>query len=477
MKLPCESLYCESADSEGDEALRQRIQHMLSSRLQARLEKTIAAGSTRTDDAHRDAVRFFERLAALGASNPEAAAEVAGHWSTTFLLARREELADRPEGRWVADSLAGLFLGRAIRGGDGPELQIETAGLVLDLIHGWIFRADGADLENTETSLTWTTSENGAAVEVRGRRLWMDPAGGGPIQRHEPAGSGPWKLPIYRHPGRLGHPGVPNSRGISTESASAESSAPMELGRSLAGAHELLSRVWPEVVEQLPKLVPAFVELPGDHGSRVHLSCSYGPATPIFLSRVDDPALHAEDLVHELQHERFYAAFGAADFASLNSFDKHYISPYRSDPRPLRGLLLGLHAFVAVNELRLRLLETGLVGKSERGLRHFAKSHGKNLFAFRTLMEFDVAETRGRLLMAEIGAQLAHQHGRLVDALPEEGGLAEVEEHLRRHVATFGPELGLRNTDPRFWALKEIAALAPTPVFNSANRQSMELVQ
>ncbi len=477
MRPFCESLYCRASDPESDKALQLRIQQILGARLQSRLEKTVGPDSDRTDGAHRDTVRFFERLAALGHGSPESAAAVARHWSTTFLLARREELGDSPQGRRVADSLAGLFLGLVIRQGCGPNLRIETSAQVLDLIAGQVLRVEAFEVDGPaaapettpESSVTWHLSESGVAVDVSGRRYEIDSEDCGSIRRVQADDSGPWRLPIFSHPERFGHPGVP-------QSSAAESSGLLSLGQSLTGAHALLSQVWPEVVEQLPKVVPAFVELPGDHGSKTHLSCSYGPATPIFLSRVEDPALHAEDLVHELQHERFYAAFGPADFACLTSSEKAYISPFRSDPRPLRGLLLGLHAFVAVNELRLRLLEAELVTRSDRGLRYFAKSHGKNLFAYRTLMEFDVAGARGRVLMAEIGEQLAGQHRRLVDTLPK-GGLTEVEAFLQRHVATFEARSDLLNAAPRFWALDEIAAFTSPHTFNHPDRPSMEFVQ
>ena len=96
-----------------------------------------------------------------------------------------------------------------------------------------------------------------------------------------------------------------------------------------------------------------------------------------------DSLCHAEDVVHEVQHHRLLLFASETHFKTWNDLRQIYVSPYRPDPRPLRGLYIGLHAFLAVNKLKKRLLEEG--GAPENLIPEVIDTHYKNLFVFRTI--------------------------------------------------------------------------------------------
>ncbi|MGH9695195.1 MAG: hypothetical protein ACRD5Z_13685, partial [Bryobacteraceae bacterium] len=83
------------------------------------------------------------------------------------------------------------------------------------------------------------------------------------------------------------------------------SDRPLPLAESVGGAHEVLLTVWPEVIPWVTALVPAIADMGPRPALAPRLSGSFGPGEPIYLSRVAKPLLHAEDLIHEVQHLRF----------------------------------------------------------------------------------------------------------------------------------------------------------------------------
>lgn len=79
-----------------------------------------------------------------------------------------------------------------------------------------------------------------------------------------------------------------------------------------------------------------------------HLSCSYREAPGlVYLSLHPDPLTLAEAIVHETQHGKLNL-LSWLDPLLTNPPDQRVSSPARPDPRPLVGVLLAAHAFVAV---------------------------------------------------------------------------------------------------------------------------------
>ena len=69
----------------------------------------------------------------------------------------------------------------------------------------------------------------------------------------------------------------------------------------------------------------------------------------IWLSPCDRPLVLAETLVHEASHLKYYLAEDAFPFAHAPDSPR-YAVPWRPDPRPIRTVLMGLHAWVRVME-------------------------------------------------------------------------------------------------------------------------------
>jgi HEXXH motif-containing protein len=223
-------------------------------------------------------------------------------------------------------------------------------------------------------------------------------------------------------------------------------------------AWELLERSWNDVIVWLRSLIPAFVDL-GIPPEGLSFSASYESGGPIFLSRVSDYCLHAEDLVHELQHHRLLIFASSAHFKSWDEPACRFISPYRPDPRPLRGVIIGLHAFLAVNDLRRRLIEDGR--RTDELIRQTVDLHHRNLFAFRTIIEYEKFSEIGRRLIKEMGAAIATHHA-MIRSLE---GECQPNEAFSSHLEIVGDEarrigVDLQNDSPMFLDRNKSAYLA-----------------
>lgn len=118
----------------------------------------------------------------------------------------------------------------------------------------------------------------------------------------------------------------------------------------------LLRGVWPEAHDAVDRHLRALIILdrPSDH-ARSHSPADY---PGLVMLTAGDPIEVADLLVHELSHVRMNAfrRFDAIDQRpDAANADALHASPWRSDPRPLRGLTDGVHAFLNVCEFHRRL--------------------------------------------------------------------------------------------------------------------------
>jgi HEXXH motif-containing protein len=207
----------------------------------------------------------------------------------------------------------------------------------------------------------------------------------------------------------------------------------MPVAASLQGARDILEDVWPEVNAWVTQVVPAFVDA-GTPAPNRHISWSIGPGRPIFVGRVGDPWTHAEDVVHELQHARL-ALFPASEAAeNWGDLTAQFVSPYRDDPRPLRGLLLGLHAFVAVNRLNLMALHRRMRPLTKTLAWALANNHTANVFSVTTLRKHLRLTAAGRLLFEALTKELDQQAVE-IGALAPEAQRRECVGELTRHIS------------------------------------------
>lgn len=226
----------------------------------------------------------------------------------------------------------------------------------------------------------------------------------------------------------------------------------MRLSRSLAEAHEILQTVLPQVLPWVEALIPAFVRVESTGEPGVRLSGSFGPSSPIYLSEVSDSFLHAEDILHELQHERFLfylsqeQCFGKWDDQQL------FVSPYREDPRPLRGLHLGLHALTAVNEFRLRSLE--VIPLTSARIADMAVVHQKNLFAAMSVLQNETPTPAGECYFSEMVKILSCHHEAILE-LATKRMLADAVGFVKEHINKIaGLQPGVRNGHVKWSSIK-----------------------
>jgi len=122
-----------------------------------------------------------------------------------------------------------------------------------------------------------------------------------------------------------------------------ERCAPM-VGRALAAIERHDSRLF----AQMSLALSAIAVKPRASGDFQGISFSDFPGA-LIISYVAHPYLIAESIVHEFHHNRLFAIESAVPLVEdCGAEAARYYSPFRPDPRPIRGLLHGLYVFVAV---------------------------------------------------------------------------------------------------------------------------------
>src|SRR6266513_2334387 len=169
---------------------------------------------------------------------------------------------------------------------------------------------------------------------------------------------------------------------------------------------DALAALWPDVIPWATALVPAVADMGRRDSGAARLSGSFAPGEPIYLTQVTNPLFHAEDLIHEVQHLRFALTVPAGQwFGRWNEEGDKFISPYRPDLRPIAGIHLGLHAFVAVTEFGLRAIKEPTLGHV--GLNWLYDTHLRNLFAFHTIANHERLSGEGKSYYRKTGCVLA----------------------------------------------------------------------
>lgn len=107
----------------------------------------------------------------------------------------------------------------------------------------------------------------------------------------------------------------------------------------------------PELGRSLSNTIRALAPLKRDDPRR-HVSSTFSHLRgAVFLCHDEDPLLQAETLVHEASHNQLHTLQELGPLFEAGHEDAVYYSPWRVDPRPLPGILLGAHAFLAVARL------------------------------------------------------------------------------------------------------------------------------
>ena len=365
------------------------------------------------------AVAFFRGLEAIAKEGGEGVLPFIDRWPVSYFVSRnyhdngKEELA---YGRLAVDLLySTLPNGASPLAGLTFATPLERDGSLLALGREGRLFIDG--VTPSTGSLVWSCSAQTATIthmSDRGSSAEIDlplPLGEKPFAhlRRNAVANG-FEIPILDDGAD-----VLLTRGYSPDhedmppSISAAADKPLVLADSLGQAHDALAALWPDVIPWARALVPAVADMGSRDSGAARLSGSFAPGEPIYLTQVTNPLFHAEDLIHEVQHLRFALTVPAGQwFGRWNEEGDKFISPYRPDLRPIAGIHLGLHAFVAVTEFGLRAIKEPTLGHV--GLNWLYDTHLRNLFAFHTIANHERLSGEGKSYYRKVGCVLADQH-------------------------------------------------------------------
>lgn len=123
----------------------------------------------------------------------------------------------------------------------------------------------------------------------------------------------------------------------------------------LRQAFELVERYLPGIAAEMRMMLHQIVPVGFD--AERHLSASYAEAIgTVYMSLHPNLLTMTEALIHEFQHNKLNALL-YFDPVLQNLESELYASPVRPDPRPLRGVLLAVHAFQPVARLYEAMIE------------------------------------------------------------------------------------------------------------------------
>ena len=129
---------------------------------------------------------------------------------------------------------------------------------------------------------------------------------------------------------------------------------PAVAGNGLLGALSLLSEVWPDSLLDLAAFVRGVAAIETGTGSIFSASSASIPGAILVTIRAETmPEIVAECLIHEMSHVKLDALWAVHPLLD-NGLEAIYRHPWRSDDRPMRGVLLGAHAFLNVGEMARR---------------------------------------------------------------------------------------------------------------------------
>lgn len=139
---------------------------------------------------------------------------------------------------------------------------------------------------------------------------------------------------------------------------------------ALASGRRLLATLWPEAAADVGRFYNACLHVPGEPGKTY--SFTNASFLGCFCSTFRDFVQVGDALVHEVAHTRLAPFF---DLGLIAGDDPPvHPSPWRTDLRPLRGLLNGVHAFLNVcayyHRLRVQLPDLARQAYPEAFERH-----------------------------------------------------------------------------------------------------------
>lgn len=160
-----------------------------------------------------------------------------------------------------------------------------------------------------------------------------------------------------------------------------------------------LNAVWPEACQEVTHLCRLLV--PVDRWS-TRVNATHGSLlfAQMLTVNIGEPLDHAEDLLHEAMHTKLWCLSELTPLLE-NDGPCLYRHPWRSDLRPLRGVLAGTHAFLAVLELYRRALASGFSDQA-RTRQRYSQLREEVAMALRVLETEAIPTQNGQALIAAL---------------------------------------------------------------------------
>ncbi len=152
--------------------------------------------------------------------------------------------------------------------------------------------------------------------------------------------------------------------------------------------------------------------VPTGHHPETHRSASYRESIgAVYLTLHPNVMTLAEAVIHEFSHNKLHALF-ELDPVIENDAAARFTSPVRPDPRPLRGVLLAVHAFLPVARLYEKMTEAGHpLALGHYFPERFAQIRGLNREGASTVFAHAKPTPVGRALIDEMRRWIAHFGG------------------------------------------------------------------
>ena len=177
--------------------------------------------------------------------------------------------------------------------------------------------------------------------------------------------------------------------------------APSAWAAALRDALEIIAAHLPDLAREIELYVRMIV--PTGHHAETHRSASYRESIgAIYLTLHPGVMTLAEALIHEFSHNKLHALF-ELDPVIENETAARFASPVRPDPRPLRGVLLAVHAFLPVARLYEKMTEAQHpLARGHYFPERFAQIRALNREGASTVLEHAIPTPVGRALLDEI---------------------------------------------------------------------------
>lgn len=170
---------------------------------------------------------------------------------------------------------------------------------------------------------------------------------------------------------------------------------------TLGEALTLIGRYLPEMRAEIELVLQQVV--PVGYDAERHVSASIQEAIgTVYLSLHPNVMTMVEAVIHEVSHNKLAALFELDPVLDESAAPVH-ASPVRPDPRPLRGVLLAVHAFLPVAALYAAMIEARAPGHDHPD---FARRHAQvvqgNREGAAVLLEHARPTALGRAVLEEI---------------------------------------------------------------------------